>query len=139
MPTKDLSRLFAEDLIAPIPESAIDADVLGWTSISPALRNVLGMQGDKPSVVPVTCPTLVAFYRKDLLAAAQFSIPQTWEEYDALVATVGEWAPGHVAIEPRGPDSLATLFLARAAASAKSSGQYSFELDVSTGDPLIAS
>lgn len=139
LPTKDLSRLLEGDQLAPIPESAIDADVLGWGSISPAVRKALGMLGDKPTVVPVTCPTLVAFYRKDLLDAAALSVPQTWEEYDALVATLGEWAPGHMAIEPRGPDSLATLFLARAAASARSSSQFSFELDASTGDPLIAS
>ena len=48
-----------------------------------------------------------------------------------------EWAPEHIAIEPRGTQSLATLFLARAASAAKDSTRYSFELEAATGNPLI--
>ncbi|MGD9855891.1 MAG: ABC transporter substrate-binding protein [Planctomycetaceae bacterium] len=139
LPTHAVNRLLADDLAAPIPEAVLAADAIQWNSVPPAVRKALGMQGDRPAALAVTSASLVAFYRKDLLSAAGREIPQTWEEYDKLVATIAEWAPGHVAVEPRGPNSLATLFLARAAAGAKTPTQYSFELDVSTGDPLISS
>jgi ABC-type glycerol-3-phosphate transport system substrate-binding protein len=137
LPTPLVNRLVADGLAAAIPEPALEA--LGWNRLPPPLRDALGMRGDRPTVCPVTCPTLFAFYRKDLLDAAGRKPPQTWDDYDALVTSASEWAPGQTAIEPRGADTLATLFLARAAASAKRPTQYSFELDVSTGEPLIAS
>lgn len=139
LPTTAVPRLLADGLAAPIPGTLVDTDGELWRSVPSPVRKALGMQGDKPTVLPVTSATLVLFYRTDLLARSGRSVPRTWDEYDELVATVTEWAPGLTAIEPRGAESLVTLFLARSAAGAKSPTQYSFELDISTGDPLISS
>lgn len=139
LPTPLVNRLTADGLTAPIPEGTLASDTLDWNRLAIPVRQALGMVGNRPAVYPVTCSSLVVYCRTDLLEAAGRQVPQSWDEYDELVKTVDQWAPGLSAIEPRGVESLATLFLARTASSAKPPTQYSFELDVSTGDPLISS
>ncbi|MBX3436156.1 MAG: hypothetical protein KF861_01610 [Planctomycetaceae bacterium] len=138
LPAPLASTLVADGQVAAIPKSSVADPALGWEEVAPPVRKALGFVGDRPTVLPVTCSPLVVYCRLDLLQASGRTRPETWEEYDALVSSIAEWAPGLSAIEPRGAGSLASLFLSRAAASATSPTQFSFELDVSTGDPLIA-
>jgi ABC-type glycerol-3-phosphate transport system substrate-binding protein len=62
-----------------------------------------------------------------------------WDEYQALLNALPKWAPGLAAVEPWGPDSRATLFLACALPAVKKTGSYSVCFDIDTGAPLIDS
>ncbi len=64
--------------------------------------------------------------------------PGTWSEYQNLLETLKDWAPGLSAVEPWGEAFRASMFLARSASVAKHPDQFSFCFDLSTGDPLIS-
>lgn len=87
----------------------------------------------KTTAIPLATSTPLLWYRDDLLRAAGKSPPRTWDEYRALLESLGDWAPGKTAVEPWGAESLATVFWARAAAGAKSAENYSFWFDVDRG------
>ena len=124
--------------MATIPVETLESGRLAWHQLSPGVRTTLGTLSGEPALLPVTCPVPVLAYRRDLLEAAGLEPPRTWDEYGGLVEKLSEWAPGHIAVEPWSDDSLATVFLTRAVSGAKHPAQYSVELDVTTGEPLIA-
>ncbi len=138
MPHRLIPELAADERIAAIPAELRTSAKLAWSELSPGVRDRLTSLGGEPSVLPVTCESLVCYFRADLLERAGLAVPQTWEQYEALRSSRAEWAPGLVAVEPWGAEFRSTMFLARAVAGAKNAGHYSLELDVSTGVPLIA-
>jgi ABC-type glycerol-3-phosphate transport system substrate-binding protein len=85
----------------------------------------------------LSLPVLGCYYRADLLARAGLEPPRTWSDYDRLVATRAEWAPGLSAVEPRAPQWTVTLLLARAAAYVRHPESLSTLFDISNGEPLI--
>lgn len=88
---------------------------------------------------PISVPVLVCYYRADLLKAAGRKPPETWEDYDELVATLNQWAPGLVAAEPLSPASRTTVFFARTLAYCKHPENYSVWFDVDSGQPVLTS
>jgi hypothetical protein len=86
---------------------------------------------------PISTPVLVCYYRSDLLRAAKIDAPDTWDDYNELVSTVANWAPGLSAVEPLEPDFRATTFFAKTLAFCKHPENYSVWFDVDTGKPAL--
>ena len=139
LPSPFLNSLVAKRLVATIPESVLDDDLIEWSSVPAPARRALGLLGDRPAIVPVTCEVPICCYRADLLEAAGKQIPVTWNEYDALAASLPQWADGLSAVEPWAEPYRTTTFYSRAISAAKHPAQFSVELNVASGDPLIAS
>ena len=137
IPWSAVPELNAGGSLAEIPESLKDQTQLDWLGYFSGLRNRAATLAGNPSVIPVSCPVLVCYYRQDLLEKAGLEPPETWADYQKLLEDLGDWAPGLTAVEPWDEEFRASMFLARAASVAKHSEQYSFCFRFSTGDPLI--
>ena len=127
----------ASGLFQPIPQSELSSNVLNWSDVFVGLRQTVAVQGDRPTIVPLRCPSLVCYYRRDLLDAAGLTPPETWQDYARLLETRGDWSGGLPIVEPWARECLPTLFLAHSVAFAKHPDNYSLLFDVSTGEPLI--
>ena len=136
-PLEDLGTLIDQGVIAEIPRSLQSANAINWTDLMPGLRDGVASPGKRPGVVPLSCPVLVCYYRQDLLDRANLQPPETWDDYQRLLDTLAEWAPGLTAVEPLGPEFLATAFLSRAVSLAKHPGHYSVFFDLETAAPQI--
>lgn len=134
IPWSNVPELMAENGLAEV----LAPDQLHWSDYFSGLRSQAATLDGQPRLAPISCPVLVCYYRKDLLEAAGLSPPTTWEDYQKLLDTLEEWAPGLTAVEPWSESFRASMFLARAAAIAKHFEQFSFCFDLSTGEPLIA-
>ncbi|HXY34997.1 MAG TPA: extracellular solute-binding protein [Planctomycetaceae bacterium] len=134
----DLPAVASGDRLARIPESSEVGEVsAGWNDFFPGIRDrVLTISG-RPTLIPISCPALVCYLRGDLLSKAGLKPPATWDDYQALLESLPNWAPGLTAVEPWGEDFRATLFLARALPYVKKPGNYSVYFDIDTGAPLI--
>lgn len=125
--------------LAFIPAGSLEEGNLNWLDVLPGLREGVCSQRRQAVVIPLSCPVLVCYYREDLLQKAGLSPPETWDDYQKLLDTLGEWAPGLTAVEPWGEAFRATMFLARAVSYAKHPGHFSLFFDIETGEPLIDS
>ncbi len=138
LPWSAVPELVAQDDLAEIPEAVQHPEQLNWYDIFPGLRNRVARFARKPRLVPVSSPILVCYYRQDLLEEAKLSSPNTWAEYQTLLETLKDWAPGLSAVEPWSESFRATMFLARSASMAKHPEQLSFCFQLSDAAPLIA-
>lgn len=137
-PLEHLGDLLDTGALAPLPQAVLsDSEGVNWIDIQPGLRDGLASPRKKPTIVPVSCPVLVCYYRRDLLEKAGLAPPRTWDDYQKLLETLADWAPGLTAVEPWGGDFRATMFLARSLAHARHPGHYSLFFDIETGAPLI--
>jgi ABC-type glycerol-3-phosphate transport system substrate-binding protein len=135
IPWSAVPELVAQDALAEIPEAVQQA--VEWHDIYPGLRIRAAQVARKPRLVPVSCPVLVCYYRHDLLEKAGLFPPSTWAEYQTLLETMKDWAPGLVAVEPWSEPFRATMFLARSASIAKHPEQLSFCFQLRDAAPLI--
>lgn len=138
VPLSDLPDLLATVQPAEIPEPLLTDSQLAWNDLLPGVRDQVGVRMRRPMLLPIAAPVLVCGYRQDLLDKAGLTPPATWADYDRLVQTVGDWAPGLVALEPRTPDYRGTLLAARALASALPPGQLGLYFDPETMTPRVA-
>lgn len=134
-PAPALADLADRGILAPIPDT--ERQHVGWPNILAGFRDRILAPGGRPLALPLSLPVLACYYRADLLARAGLEPPRTWEDYDRLVATCPEWAPGLAAIEPRAPQWTVTLLLARSAAYVRHPESLSTLFDISSGEPLI--
>lgn len=137
IPWSAVPELVFQEALAEIPEAVQQPEQLHWRDIFPALRNRAAKVARKPRLVPVSCPVLVCYYRQDLLEKAGLSPPKTWAEYQSLLETLKDWAPGLTAVEPWGESFRSTIFLARSASIAKHQEQLSFCFQLQDAAPLI--
>lgn len=138
IPWSSVPDVMSNEGLAAIPDIVRAPDQLHWSGFFSGMRSHAATLDGQPRLVPISCPVLVCYYRKDLLAKAGLSPPKTWDDYQNLLDTLDMWAPGLTAVEPWSESFRASLFLARAAAIAKHSEQFSFCFDLTSGDPLIA-
>ena len=143
-PTTRITLLNELNLLAPIPEQVQGEANLQWLDLFSGLRQSVAMTQNEPNFKkkqpvahPISNPTLVCYYRKDLLQAAGLQPPQTWHDYESLIDGLPDWANGLAAVEPWDESYRATMFVARAVSSAKHSANYSLFFDIQTGEPLI--
>ncbi len=124
--------------LAPIPPEMRGDAMLAWLDFFAGLRHI-SVRGSEPVLAPLKAPVLVLYYRRDLLDAAELKPPQTWDDYERLVASLPRWAPGKTAVEPWAPSFRATMFIARALGYSRHVGNYSLFFDIQNGEPLIDS
>lgn len=86
---------------------------------------------------PIATPVFVCYYRADLLRKAGLQPPQTWDDYQALLESLEQWAPGMTAVEPLAPDDRAALLFARSLSFAKHPENYTVWFDLESGQPLL--
>ncbi|MBW3539990.1 MAG: extracellular solute-binding protein [Planctomycetes bacterium] len=143
LPLPHIAQVAHRHPLAAIPrdEQTAEGDrrSLAWAGLFAGLRNNVCSLDGHPTVMPISAPVLVCYYREDLLDRAGLEPPETWDDYQRLLETLDEWALGLVAVEPWGDDFRATMFLARSVAFARHPDQYSLFFDVETGQPLIDS
>jgi multiple sugar transport system substrate-binding protein len=135
-----LNRAELMEGLAPIPRDErddSDEGELPWSDVFAGLRKNVCTWNGEAVVMPISAPVLVCYYRRDLLEEAGLAPPVSWSEYQQLLDTLDEWAPGLSAVEPWGPEYRATMYLARALGAARHPGQYSLYFDIETGEPLI--
>jgi hypothetical protein len=137
IPWSVVPELIAKEALAEIPEAVQHPEQLHWRDFFPGLRNRVAKVARKPRLVPVSSPILVCYYRADLLEKAGRTPPNTWAEYQALLETIEDWAPGLFAVEPWSEEFRATMFLGRSAALAKHAEQLSFCFQLRDAAPLI--
>jgi len=105
--------------------------------------------GEQVYAVPLGSPTLVLFYRRDILQKLGLDPPASWDEYQQLASRLSrredigeaappEGAPWYGAIEPLGPGWAGQVLLARAAVYARHRSYLSMVFDLDTMDPMIA-
>ena len=136
-PITDIADRAAAGKLLPIPAELRSEADLDWLDVFQGLRDRVCSVERSPVVVPLSCPVLVCYYRRDLLEQGGLSPPRTWSEYEELVDSLESWAPGLTAVEPWDEDYRATMFLARAVSYVKAPGQYSVFFDIDTGEPLV--
>ena len=132
-------ELAGRSLLAPLPRESLADEELNWTDVLPGLRERVCSPGGRPHIVPLSSPTLVLYYRRDLLQQAGLSPPATWDDYEELLKSLDQWAPGLTAVEPWGSEFRTTMFFTRAVSHASAPGSLSLFLNVDTGEPLIDS
>lgn len=139
-PLAALPDFAAADALAPIPRALQESDSgIQWSDAPRGLATNVVSVNRNPVVLPISCPVLVLYYRKDLLAKAGQFPPETWEDYQKLLETTDRWAPGLTAAEPWSEDFRATMFLARSLAYARHPENFSLLFDIETGEPLLHS
>jgi len=122
-----------------IPPLAAEADALDWQGLFQGLREkACSLSGEK-TLIPLSSPTFVLYYRADLLAKAGRKPPETWDDYLKLLQDLPQWAPDLNAVEPWKADWAATMYLARAASFAKHPDHTAFLFDLESGDTMFDS
>ncbi|QDU37970.1 Bacterial extracellular solute-binding protein [Maioricimonas rarisocia] len=137
LPLLSLPDLMQAGIVATVPEEVARSPQSPWQELFDGLRRGVAAPQERTTNLPLAAPPLLLWYRADLFERAELQPPRTWEEYDALVASIAEWGDGAFAAEPWEGDFAATMLMARAASSALHPDNFSFYLDVSTGEPLI--
>jgi ABC-type glycerol-3-phosphate transport system substrate-binding protein len=138
-PRTSFAELGIRDLFQEIPETFLGPDDFNWQDMYDSLRGSVTEWNDDPCVIPIREPMLLLYYRSDLLEAAGKTPPQSWDEYQELLKTLEDWAPGMSAVEPWGKGSRSTTFLAHALPYVKTRGNYSAFFDYKSGEPMIGS
>jgi ABC-type glycerol-3-phosphate transport system substrate-binding protein len=121
--------------LAPIPDDLQLALKLHFTDLFAGLREGPASVAGKPTLLPISSPVLVYYYRRDVFTAADLSPPETWEQYLKLLGDLD--ARGLVSVSPWNEEFRTTMFLARGVTYAKHPHQFSLFFDVETGQPLI--
>lgn len=132
-PLRRLSEL--EPQLSPI--DAVDVAGLDSKDLYKGLRDRIVSRNHAMMAIPISAPALLCYYRADLLKAAGRKPPATWDDYQTLIDTINDWAPGLTAVEPLGPGHRATLFFARSLAYVKHPENYSVWFDLDSGLPLL--
>lgn len=138
VPLTTVPALVDRGLLAELPTRDSAADAALWPDLYEGLRENVASWNQLPITVPLSSPVLLCYARIDLLEKAGLEPPTTWTEYQRLLETLDEWAPGLTAAEPWDESYAATLFLARAAALARHSANLSFYFDFRSGQSLIS-
>ena len=70
IPWSAVPELAAQDGLEEISEELQEREQLDWLDIFQGLRTRAASVSRKPMLVPISCPTLVCYYRRDLLEKA---------------------------------------------------------------------
>ena len=84
-PITGLAEFTTRGLLKEFSDASLEPAELDWDDVLRGLRESICSPGGRPRVVPLSCPTLVCYYRRDLLENAQLTPPQTWDEYQQLI------------------------------------------------------
>lgn len=88
-PSQLIGSLSNEDKLWDLRQYIQTSPTLEWTEILPFFRNPSPMFGSDPSVprlIPLDGDLLSMYYRRDLFALYNMTIPRTWDEYNQAAA-----------------------------------------------------
>jgi multiple sugar transport system substrate-binding protein len=148
-PAYDLGVLAERGWLRPLNDKVLSSEDLAWAEIFEADKTYDANWGPVTYGFPFGSPTLVCFYRRDLLDKLDHEPPATWSAYQELAAILadrdklGDAAPPGDAVwsgtmEPLAEGWAGLILLARAAAYAKHRNHFSTLFDMESMDPLIA-
>ncbi|MEE3368518.1 MAG: extracellular solute-binding protein [Planctomycetota bacterium] len=154
-PAGYLGELAERRLLAPIPPDVIAGPDVGRDDLLPLQRQLETVWGKKTMALSFGSPILVLYYREDVLEDLGVAVPQTWDEYQAVVSdlnarhesaridqnrdvseTTTQWVP---ALEPLDAIWSAQLLLARAVGYAKHPEQVATLFETASMKPRIDS
>lgn len=121
------------------PLSAATGVEIDLKDLFKGLRERVLSRNREVVAVPIAAPSLVCYYRRDLLKAAGKKTPVTWDDYQELIDSLEQWAPNLTAVEPLAPEFRSTTFFARSLAYTKHPENYSVWFDLETGNPVVDS
>lgn len=147
-PSGLIGELAQRQLIEPVSERTLDSPDYNRRDIFDLSRQREVAWGGRILAFSFGSPQLTLMYRRDLFERLQLRLPQTWPEYQALVArlsdrkVLGDFAPPDdqpwsAALEPLGEGWAGQLLLVRAAAYAQHRSQFSTLFDYRDMTPLI--
>lgn len=141
-----MGELAAAGMLVPLPAPLLEDPGFAWQDVFPALRKRGCVWGDAVLAAPLGTPTLLCYFRRDVLEQNGLKPPQTWQEYFQIADRLRDLpapsdggAPAVSAVaEPLGTEGRRAVFLARAAAYAKHPDNFSFLFNMRSMRPLIA-
>lgn len=142
-----IGELVSRSRIAEIPRAVwSDTEQLNSKELLRHARSTSVRTGRSTWAVPLGSPQLVMFYRRDVLEELETSVPETWEEFDALVQKLrntqtlsdgsGNNLPTAVGI-PLKNGWAGRIFVSRVAAYVRARGKLSILFDRDSMEPLI--
>jgi multiple sugar transport system substrate-binding protein len=81
-----LGELAERRLIVPVPEDKLASETLAWRDVFPLLRVQEATWGKKTYGLPLGSPQLILYYRADVFDRLGVSPPQTWQQYQQVLA-----------------------------------------------------
>ena len=152
-PSYLLGELVEHGAIVPVPDHVQQDSRFGLADLVPMLRLHEAKWGSKLFASSFGSPSLVVYYRSDLLEASQLDVPTSWEDYEEVAASLatGDLLRPNVSdqttveskvyaiAEPLAPGWAGQMLLARAAAYVKHRNNYSAFFHYRTMEPLIDS
>ena len=153
-PAGYLGDLAERGLLAPVPAEVLAGPDVERRDLLPTQQQLEMVWGKKTMAFPFGSPTLVLYYRADILEALDLKPPATWREYQQLVLRLKAQPsvpgsadanrvlgrqPWTAALEPLATTWAGQLLLARAVAYAKHPRQVSTWFDIDSMRPRIDS
>lgn len=148
-PSGELGELATRGLLSILPPQRLTQPSLAWNDFFEVLRFGEGTWGRDRVAVPLGTPVLQCYLRRDVLERVKLPPPDSWSEYQALVAAIAALDPAEraalgrdgrppaVVYEPLGPGAAVHVFLARATAYARHRSRYSTLFDFEDFEPAI--
>ncbi|MBB77079.1 MAG: hypothetical protein CMJ75_21445 [Planctomycetaceae bacterium] len=152
-PAGYLGELAERRLLAPIPPDVIASSAVARDDLLPLQRQLETVWGKQTMALSFGSPVMVLYYREDVLKALGVSVPQTWDEYQAVVSALNmspelarieqnkgvsetrfQWVS---ALEPLDAIWSAQLLLARAVGYAKHPDQVATLFEAASMKPRI--
>jgi multiple sugar transport system substrate-binding protein len=135
-PTYLLGPLVDRGLLASMPPAWRNSPGLAWDDLFEIPRQREASYGEGTLYgIPLGSPTLVVFYRADLLTPAKLEPPADWTAYQTIAERFAKQPAG--SIEPLGKGWAGVTLLARATSYAKHPDNFSDVFDVESMRPLI--
>lgn len=135
-PTWLLGTLVDRGLLSPATAAWRASPGLAWDDLFEPARQREGAYGEGTLYgIPLGSPTLVTFYRADLLTPAELKLPADWTAYQQIAERFAGKPGG--SIEPLANGWAGITLLARAASYVKHPANYSDVFDVESMRPLV--
>lgn len=146
-PAWALGDLAENDRLHRLEQILLEDEHLDWSGFFPVLKNYFSRWSRRTLSIPLGTPTLVCYFRRDLLEQHGHSPPHDWESYFRVAQAIArpdtasdnfQPKPQLGLAEPLGKEWRRLVFLARAATYSKHPNNYSFLFDLRSMKPLIA-
>ncbi|MCH2570148.1 MAG: extracellular solute-binding protein [Planctomycetes bacterium] len=146
-PSWALGDLAENDSLHRLEQTFLEDENLNWNDFFPVLKNYFSRWSRATLSIPLGTPTLVCYFRRDLLEQYGHSPPHDWESYFRVAQSItrtsaasdnSQSKPQLGLAEPLGKEWRRFVFLARAATYSKHPNNYSFLFDLRSMKPLIA-
>ena len=148
-PSAQLGPLVERQLVLPLQKYLAQSNTKHNQGLLPTQRRAEVYWGADLYAASFGSPQLVLYYRRDIFAGLKLQPPETWADYQQLLATLNdrenvapyladEQSSWQATAEPLGAGWAAQTLLARAAGYVRHPNQYSALFDYLSLEPLIS-